>query len=131
MTWQPYRALRIVLRVESGYQVIYGFLMFFGKHAAPENGGVLLLLGILLWFAARDPLRNIAIIDGFIIGCCILSFTAILPLWRPPVHTPPFHSSYFWVLSLVRLMLAALLYWLRPKEAWQPPQANMLGTVPE
>jgi hypothetical protein len=30
-----------------------------------EIGGVALMLAALLWFAARDPGRNVAIIDGF------------------------------------------------------------------
>lgn len=72
MTRKPYRALRIVLRVESVVMAIYGFLMFFGTHPTPETGAVDLMLSILLWYAARDPVRNVAIVDSFIIGCCIL-----------------------------------------------------------
>ena len=50
-----------------------------------EFGGVMLLLSALLWFASRDPLRNVAIMDAFIIGFCILAVTplisrAMLPL---------------------------------------------------
>ena len=40
-----------------------------------ELGGIMLMLAALLWLAARDPVRNIAIIDAFIFGFCVLAVT--------------------------------------------------------
>ena len=32
----------------------------------------------MLFLAARDPARNVAILDGLIVGLCVLSVTAAL-----------------------------------------------------
>src|SRR2546425_9324051 len=42
------------------------------------GGGVSLLFSVLLFLASRDPGRNVAILDAFIVGLCILALT---PLW--------------------------------------------------
>jgi len=39
------------------------------------------MLSLLLWFTARDPVRNVAILDALIAGLCILSVTPLLSLW--------------------------------------------------
>ena len=31
-----------------------------------EMGGMMLLLGILLWFASRNPVRNLAVVDALL-----------------------------------------------------------------
>ena len=46
--------------------------------ALKEMGGFALMLSVMLFFAYRDPARNVAIVNTFIIGLCILAFT---PLW--------------------------------------------------
>src|SRR6266849_2257067 len=92
----PYRALRSVLRVFS-FLVAFGSLLmiFAGKPVVAriflrppegdvstlflfllkETGGFALMLSLLFWFAARDPVRNVAILDAVIAGLCILSVT--------------------------------------------------------
>ena len=45
-----------------------------------ETGGIVLMLGVLLWLASRNPLHNVAIVDGPIAGLCILGATPLLSL---------------------------------------------------
>jgi hypothetical protein len=44
-----------------------------------ETVGIVLMLGVLLWLASRNP-RNVAIVDGPIAGLCILAATPLLSL---------------------------------------------------
>jgi len=137
----PYRALRIVLRVFS-FLVAFGSLLmiFAGKPVVAriflrppegevstlflfllkETGGFALMLSLLFWFAARDPVRNVAILDAVIAALCILSVTPFVSLWMTDIRN--IYPAYLvWGRSVVRLAFAALLYWLRPREThWQP-----------
>ena len=82
---------------------------------AKEMGGILLMLSLLFLFASRDPVRNVAIIDAVIAGFCVLALTPLLSLYTLDVRS--LYPSYLvWGRSLVRLALAALLYYLRPRE---------------
>jgi len=136
-----YRTLRIVLRVFA-FLVAFGSLLmiFAGKplilriflrppegevstlllFLLKETGGFALMLSLLLWFAARDPMRNVAILDAVIAGLCILSITPLVSLWMTDIRT--IYPAYLlWGRSVVRLAIAALLYWLRPREVyWEP-----------
>ena len=75
---------------------------------------------MLLWLASRNPVRNVAIVDGLIAGLCILAVTPLLSLWMTDIRS--IYPAYFlWGRSAVRLALAALLYWLRPRHVhWEP-----------
>ena len=141
MARPPYRTLRIVLRVFS-FLVAFGSLLmiFAGKplilriflrppegevstlllFILKETGGFALMLSLLLWFAARDPVRNVAILDAVIAGLCILSITPVVSLWTTDIRT--IYPAYLlWGRSVVRLAIAAFLYWLRPREVyWEP-----------
>ena len=88
MSQPPYRSLRIGLRIVSILIAVGGLLMIFaGKplivrvllrppgvgevstlllSLLKEMGGVMLMLSLLLWFTARDPVRNVAILDALI-----------------------------------------------------------------
>jgi hypothetical protein len=79
-----------------------------------EMGGVALMLAALLWFAARDPGRNVAIIDGFIVGFCVLAATPLISLATLPI-AEIYPGRLVWGRSLIRLALAALFYVLRPR----------------
>ena len=137
----PYRALRISLRVFSLLAVAGGLLMIFAEKPLivriflrpsegevstlllsllKETGGMTLMLGVLLWLAARNPLRNVAIVDALIAGLCILAVTPLLSLWMTDIRS--IYPAYFlWGRSAVRLAIAALLYWLRPRHVhWEP-----------
>lgn len=136
MSTPPYRALRIVLRVFS-FLVAFGSLLmiFAGKPVVvriflrppegevstlllfllKETGGFALMLSLLFWFAARDPVRNVAILDAVIAGLCILSVTPFVSLWMTDIRS--IYPAYLvWGRSVVRLASAAFLYWLRPRE---------------
>jgi len=85
-----------------------------------EMGGVTLMASLLLWLAARNPVRNVAIVDALIVGLCILSATPLLSLWGTDIRS--IYPAYLlWGRSVVRLAIAALLYWLKPRETrWEP-----------
>src|SRR6266702_1723874 len=96
MPQPPYRALRIVLRVFSILVAVGSLLMIFGSEPVvvrifmrPPKGEVstllLFVLSVLLWWASRDPVRNVGIVDALIVGLCILSVTPLLSLWMLPV----------------------------------------------
>lgn len=72
------------------------------------------MLAVLLWLTARDPVRNVAVVDALIVGFCILSVTPLVSFWTLPVREI-YPSHLVWGRSLVRLAIAALLYFLRPR----------------
>ena len=41
-----------------------------------------LMLSVLFFFASRDPVRNVAIVNGLIVGLCILAITPLLSLYE-------------------------------------------------
>jgi hypothetical protein len=104
----PYRALRIVLRVFSLLAALGGLLMIFAEKPLivriflrppegevttlllsllKEMGGIVLMLSVLLWLASRNPMRNVAIVDGFIAGLCILAVIPVLSLWMTDIRS--------------------------------------------
>src|SRR6266851_1953129 len=132
----PYRALRIILGIVCVFTAAAGLLLVFGGKplvmrlllrppetevstlllfVMRESGGLALMLGVLFFFASRDPLRNVAIVNALIVGLCILAITPLLSL-----YTPDFRRLYpgylIWGRSLIRLALAAVLYFLRPRQ---------------
>jgi hypothetical protein len=144
MSTLPYRGLRLVLRV---FSLLVGFgsllMIFAGKplvvrvflrppdaevstlllFVLKETGGFALMLSLLLWFAARDPVRNVAILDAVIVGLCILAVTPIVSLLRTDIRS--IYPAYLvWGRSLVRLAIAALLYSLRPRDRYWQPAGN-------
>jgi hypothetical protein len=141
MSDPQYRALRVVLGFLSLLMAIGGVVLIFSSKplimrlflhppeaeisvlllaAVKEMGGLLLMVSVMLFFAARDPVRNLAIIDAFSVGLCILAVTPLVSLYTLDVGR--LYPAYaVWGRSLVRLALAALLYFLRPKETgWKP-----------
>jgi hypothetical protein len=134
MSKPPYRGLSLGLRVVSGLIAVGGlFMIFSGKPLImralmhppeaevsslllallKEIGGVMLMLSVLLFLAARDPARNVAILDALIVGLCILSITPLLSLKLLDGIYPAY---FIWGRSLVRLALVAVLFYARPRE---------------
>jgi hypothetical protein len=130
-----HRALRIVLRVIAILLVVGSLFMIFSSKAllirafmhppeaevstlllfmVKELGGVMLMLSALLWFAARDPARNVAIIDALIIGFCVLAVTPLISRATLPIEQV-YPASLIWGRTVVRLAMAAVFYWLRPR----------------
>ena len=140
----PYRALRILLGVLSLLAALGGLLMIFADRPLmvrillrppegevstlvvsllKEMGGMVLTLAVFLWLAARDPMRNVAIMDGLIAGLCILAVTPLVSLWMTDIRN--LYPAYLlWVRSVLRVAIAALLYWMRPRERHLEPAGN-------
>ena len=96
MSEPRYRALRILLGFLSLLTAIGGIVLVFSSKgivlrvflhppesevstlllaAIKEMGGLLLMLSTMLFLAARDPIRNVAIVDALAIGLGILAVT--------------------------------------------------------
>ncbi len=141
MSQPTYRMLRIVLGFLSLLLAIGGVLLIFSSKslimrafmhppeseistlllaAVKEMGGLALMVSMMLFLASRDPERNVAIIEGLTAGLCILAITPLVSLYTLDVGR--LYPGYLvWGRSLVRLALAAVLYYLRPREAhWKP-----------
>ncbi len=84
-----------------------------------EIGGVMLMISLMLFLAARDPARNVAILDALMVGLCVLAITPLLSLKMLDLGSlyPPY---LIWGRSLVRLALAAVLFYARPRETLSP-----------
>ena len=137
MSRSPYHVLRILLGIFSFLAAAGGLLLIFsGKPLvlrlflrppesevstlllimAKEMGGLILMLSVMLFFAYRDPARNVAIVNAFIVGLCVLAISPLLSLYTLDMRQL-FPSYLIWVRSLVRLALAALLFYMRPQES--------------
>lgn len=102
MSNPPYRALRVILGIFSLFTAAAGLLFVFsGKtlllrillyppetevstlllFMTRELGGLTLMLSVSFFFASRDPVRNMAIVNGLIVGLCILAITPLLSLY--------------------------------------------------
>src|SRR5712671_3222577 len=135
MAKPPYRALSFGLRLVSALIAFGSLFMILSDRALilrvflhppasevstlllallKEMGGVMLMLSVMLFLAARDPARNVAILDALIVGLCILSVTPLLSLKLLAGIYPPY---LIWGRSLVRLALAAVLFYARPRES--------------
>ena len=139
MSGPPYRALRVILGIFSFLTAIGGFVIIFSGRplilrlflrppesevstlllvTLKEMGGFVLMLSVLFFFAYRNPARNVAIVNAFIVGLCILAFTPLWSLYTLDIgHIYP--AYLIWGRSLVRLALAALLFYLRPSEGFR------------
>ena len=144
MSQPPYRALRVVLGFLSLVLAIGGVLMIFGSKplimrvfmhppefeistlllaAVKEMGGLALMISVMLFLASRDPGRNVAIIDAVSVGFCVLAITPLVSLYTLDVGK--LYPAYLiWGRSFVRLALAGLLYYLRPRESPSKPVGN-------
>jgi hypothetical protein len=131
-----YRTLRIILGIVSAFTAAAGLLLVFsGKplimrlllrppetevsslllFAMRELGGLALMLSVLFFFASRDPVRNVAIVNGLIVGLCILAITPLLSLYTLDIRR--LYPGYLiWGRSLIRLALAVVLFFLRPRQ---------------
>ncbi len=141
MSQPPYRPLRVMLGFLALLLAVGGMLLVFSSKplimrvfmhppeseiatlllaAVKEMGGIVLMVSVMLFLAARDPERNVAIIDGVTVGLCILAITPLVSLYTLDVRR--LYPAYLiWARALVRLVLAGALYYLRPREAhWKP-----------
>jgi hypothetical protein len=140
MSQPTYRVLRVVLGFLSLLLAIGGVLMIFGSKplimrlfmhppefeistlllALKEMGGLTLMVSVMLFLASRDPERNVAIIDAVSVGLCILAVTPLVSLYTSDLGRL-YAGHLIWGRSIVRLALAGLLYYLRPRRTdWKP-----------
>jgi hypothetical protein len=134
MAQTPYRGLSIGLRIVSVLLFVGGlFMIFSGKPLIlrvvmhpPESevsilllallkemGGVMIMLSVMLCLAARDPARNVAILDALIVRLCVLAITPLLSLKMLDIGK--LYPAYLiWGRALVRLLLAMVLLYVRP-----------------
>jgi len=141
MSQPPYRALQVALRIFSVLLAIGGLLMIFSSRGLimrvflhpPESevstlllfllkemGGMVLMVSAMLFRASRDPERNLAVVDGLIVGLVILTVTPLVSLRTLDIQRI-YPGHLVWVRSVIRLLLAALFFYLRPREArWKP-----------
>jgi len=141
MSQPPYRTLRISLRIFSGLLTIGAVFMIFGSRALvarvflhppeleistlllfilKELGGIVLMLSAMLFLAARDPERNVAVVDGLIVGLIVLALTPLLSLYSLDIRRV-YPGHLVWGRSVVRLVFAAFFYYLRPRKTqWKP-----------
>ena len=141
MSKPPYRALRIVLGFLSVLMVAGGGLLIFSSKplivrlflhppeaeistlllfTLKEMGGFAFMLSVMLFLASRDPARNVAIIDGLTVGLCVLAVTPLISLSMLDIRSI-YPGHLVWGRSVIRLGLAALLFYLRPRVTdWKP-----------
>ncbi len=144
MSQPPYRSLRVVLGFLSLLLAVGGVLMIVSSKplimrmfmhppeseistmllaALKEMGGLALMVSMMLFLAARDPGRNLAIIDAVTVGLCILAITPLVSLYT--LDAGKLYPGYLvWGRSAVRLVLAGVLYYLRPGESGGKPVGN-------
>jgi hypothetical protein len=88
-----------------------------------ETGGIVLMVSAILFRAARDPERDVAVVDGLVVGLIILSITPLLSL-----HTLDIQRIYpgplIWGRSVIRLLFAVFFFFLRPRGAQWKPAGN-------
>ena len=135
MSGEPYRGLRIILGIFSLLAAVGGLVLIFSDKTmilrlflrppesevstlllsvVKEMGGFVVMLSVMLFFAYRDPTRNTGVINGLIVGFCVLAITPLLSLYT--LDLGKLYPGYLiWVRSVVRLALAALLFFLRPR----------------
>jgi hypothetical protein len=144
MSHPPYRALRVVLGFLSFLMAIGGVVLIVSSRSLilrlflhppeaevstlflftlKELGGFALMLAVMVFFAARDPVRNVAIIDALAVGLCILAVTPLVSRLMLDIQTI-YPGHLIWARSVLRLALAALLYYLRPRESGWKPAGN-------
>jgi hypothetical protein len=135
----PYRILSLLLFILSAVEGISGLFLIFTSRwvlaLAPANlalpnpgivelflkaiGIVALALAYLLYVAARDPARYVAVIDALVFMCvaaAILEFYALAALNLGALYPP----SYVIARAILQLILAVVLVVLRPRGSPAP-----------
>jgi hypothetical protein len=85
-----------------------------------EMGGIVLMVSAMLFLASRDPQRNVAIVDGLIVGLVILAVTPLLSFYTVDIQRI-YPGHLIWGRSAIRLVFAAVFFYLRPREVPSKP----------
>jgi len=136
---RPFQTLRVMLFTISALCGIGAILLFFasdwllsflpGSAPPPSNPLELALLkvfaifvlalGYLLCVTARDPVRYVAVINAFIfilLAAAVFNVYALVALGLGAYYPP----GYLIVRTIVQLILAAVIFALRPKGTGGP-----------
>jgi hypothetical protein len=139
---RPYRVISMLLFAISALEGIAGIILIFASNwvlaLAPANlplpnpnvvvallkaiGIVALALAYLLYVTARDPARYVAVIDTLIfmlVAASILNVYALLALNIGALYPGP----YLITRAIVQLLLAIVIFALRPRGAARPSTA--------
>ncbi len=73
------------------------------------------MLSMMLFLASRDPARNVAIIDALTVGFCVLAVPPLISFYMLDIQKI-FPGHLVWGRSPIQLGLAAVLFYLRPRE---------------
>ena len=141
MSKPPYRTLQVALRIFSVLLAVSALFMIFGSRGLvvrvflhppasevstlllfflKEMGGIVLMVSAILFLASRDPERNVAVVDGLIVGLLVLAMTPLLSLYTVDIRRI-YPSHLVWGRSVVRLVFAAFFLYLRPRGTqWKP-----------
>jgi hypothetical protein len=140
---KPFQTLRVMLFALSAIAGIAGLLLIFApglllsfapgstpppntpfEHLAMNAIGIfVLVLAYLLCVAARDPVRNVAIVKAmifFLIAAAILNIYGLVVLGLGAFYP----AGYLIARAVVQLTLAVVLFVLRPKDADGPLPAR-------
>src|SRR5262249_43965939 len=80
-----------------------------------QMGGLFLMLGLMLYFVAREPVRYPRILDSFLVGLVILAFTPLLSVKTLDLSGTIYTAPGLWAKALIRLAFVVVLYYLRPR----------------
>ena len=115
MSQPPYRALQVTLRIFCVLLVVGALFMIFGSREfvvrvfmhppeaevstlllflLKEMGGFVLMVSAMLFRASRDPERNVAVVNGLIVGLVILAVTPLLSLYSLDIASFTMGASY-------------------------------------
>jgi hypothetical protein len=131
-----HNALRIILKILALLTAVGGLVLIFSGRpmllrmpfhppesevttmllfVVKEMGGMILMVSVMFFLASRDPVRNVAILDALIIGLCVLAITPLVSLYTLDARS--LYPAYLiWGRAVGRLVLAAVFYYLRPRE---------------
>jgi hypothetical protein len=88
-----------------------------------EMGGIVLMVSAMLFLASRDLERNVATVDGLIVGLVILAVTPLLSFYTVDIQRI-YPGHLIWGRSAIRLVFAAVFFYLRPREVPSKPVGN-------
>ena len=91
-----------------------------------QMGGLFLMLSLVLYFVAREPVRHLRILDSFLVGLVILAFTPLLSLHTLDLGGTVYTTPGLWAKAFVRLAFVGVLYYLRPRGEELTPWSGTL-----
>lgn len=92
-----------------------------------QMGGLFLMLSLVLYFVAREPVRYIRTLDSFLVGLVILAFTPLLAVHTLDLRGTVLTAPGLWAKALARLAFVGVLYYLRPRAEEVTPWSRTLN----